>query len=72
MRKNLRDEFKAMTIVELLKKTESFRKDIFDLRMSKFSSPIKNVHLVRQIKKELACALTFLKLKNMQVENEKK
>lgn len=54
------DNIKNMSIEELRNASEVVRKNMFELRMKKIVAPIKNVHLLRGMRKVLATMLTVL------------
>jgi ribosomal protein L29 len=54
------DRIKSMSIEEIRGATETLRKGMFELRMKKVIAPIKNVHLLRGMRKDLAAMLTVL------------
>lgn len=60
MRKNIKEELKAMSVEQLRTEAEEIRKAIFAVRMQKIAAPVKNTNLVRTLRKHLARALTFL------------
>ena len=60
MRTSLKKELKNMSIDELKVRAEDIRREIFGLKMKKMSSPVKDINLVRNLRKSLACTLTFL------------
>jgi ribosomal protein L29 len=54
------DRIKSMSIEEIHSFIENMRKGMFELRMKKMIAPIKNVHLLRGMRKDLAAMLTIL------------
>ena len=58
----------TMDIAGLKLNAEELRKEVFFLRMKKFSSPEKNTALVRNLRKNLARTLTVLKHKEAHSE----
>ena len=60
MRKAFREELQKLSVVELAAYANEIRKEIFSLKMKKMSEPVKDVNLVRKLRKSLACTLTFL------------
>ena len=54
------ERIKNMSIEEIRGATETLRKDMFELRMKKVIAPVKNVHLLRGMRKDLAAMLTVL------------
>lgn len=60
MRKSVKEELKKMSLEELKKHAQEIRHEIFSLKMKKMSAPVKDVMLVKKLKKTLACTLTFL------------
>jgi len=54
------DSIKNMSVEEIRGATEVVRKNMFELRMKKVVAPIKNVHLLRGMRKDLAAMLTVL------------
>lgn len=65
MQKKLKQELKQMDIDPLKARAEEIRKELFLLRMKKFSTPERNVALARSLRKSLACTLTFLREKEL-------
>jgi ribosomal protein L29 len=65
MSKKVIQELNAMNIEALRAFSEEIRKEIFLLRMKKFSSPEKNTSLTRNLRKSLARTLTVLKQREM-------
>jgi ribosomal protein L29 len=63
MRKVLKKELIELSVVELQERAVEIRKELFVLRMKKFSAPIKDVHMMRNLRKSLACVLTFMQQK---------
>ncbi len=60
MQKHEKQEFMKMEVAELKVHAEEIRKELFLLRMKKFSSPEKNISLPKTLRKKLARALTIL------------
>jgi ribosomal protein L29 len=54
------DSLKGMSTEDILAAAEVVRKNMFELRMKKVVAPIKNVHLLRGMRKDLATMLTVL------------
>lgn len=65
MSKKVMQELNTMNIEALRAFSEEIRKEIFLLRMKKFSSPEKNTALGRNLRKSLARTLTVLKQREM-------
>lgn len=65
MSKKVMQELNTMNIEALRAFSEEIRKEIFLLRMKKFSSPEKNTSLQRNLRKSLARTLTVLKQREM-------
>ena len=63
MQKNMKQELNNMNIDALRSRAEEIRKELFLLRMKKFSSPEKNIALPRILRKSLARALTVIRQK---------
>lgn len=63
MHSELKKELNGMSSAELAQRVIELRKEILVLKMKKFSAPEKDVHLMRKLRKSLACTLTFLKQK---------
>ncbi len=63
MQKNMKQELNNMNIDALKSRAEEIRKELFLLRMKKFSSPEKNIALPRVLRKSLARTLTVLRQK---------
>lgn len=60
MRKAFRTELQKLSRAELAAYANEIRKEIFSLKMKKMSEPVKDINLVRKLRKSLACTLTFL------------
>jgi len=60
MRKAFRAELQKLSVAELAAYAIEIRKEIFSLKMKKMSEPVKDINLVRKLRKSLACTLTFL------------
>ncbi len=68
MKKTLKNDLSQMTLEELANRAQDLRKELFLLRMKKVATPEKNTALERNLRKGLACALTFLKQKELHGE----
>jgi ribosomal protein L29 len=60
MQKHEKQEFIKMDKAQLKSSADEIRKELFLLRMKKFSTPEKNTALPRILRKRLAQALTIL------------
>lgn len=60
---NNNKELNTMTVDSLKTRAEEIRKELFLLRMKKFSAPEKNTSLSRNLRKSLARTLTILRQK---------
>ena len=60
VRKAFKKELEKLSVAELVAYANEIRKEIFTIKMKKISEPVKDVNLVRKLKKTLACTLTFL------------
>ena len=60
MRKAFKTELQKLSSAELIAYADEIRKEIFSLKMKKMSEPVKDINLVRKLRKSLACTLTFL------------
>jgi large subunit ribosomal protein L29 len=65
MTKKVMQELNKMNVEALQSFAEEIRKELFLLRMKKFSTPEKNTALSRNLKKSLARTLTVLKQREM-------
>lgn len=65
MKSTMNKELFTLSIDTLQTRAEEIRKELFLLRMKKFSSPEKNTALARNLRKSLARTLTVLKQKEM-------
>ena len=65
MTKKLTQELNKMNVEGLQTFAEEIRKELFLLRMKKFSTPEKNTALSRNLRKSLARTLTVLKQREM-------
>ncbi len=63
MQKQEKQEFMKMEVAQIKVRAEEIRKELFLLRMKKFSSPEKNTSLPKTLRKKLAQALTVLNQK---------
>lgn len=63
MRKTLKKELVELSVADLQVRAVEIRKELFVLRMKKFSAPVKDVHMMRNLRKDLACVLTFIQQK---------
>ena len=64
MRDKMKTELKQMGVESLKTRVDEIRKEIFLIKMKKFSAPEKNTALIRNLRKSLACALTLLRQKD--------
>lgn len=60
MRSAFKKELQKLSVAELAAYANEIKKEIFTVRMKKVSEPVKDVNLVRKLRKSLACTLTFL------------
>jgi len=60
MRKAFKKELEKLSVKELTTYANEIRREIFSLKMKKMSEPVKDVNLVRKLRKSLACTLTLL------------
>lgn len=60
MRTAFKKELQKLSVAELAAYANEIRKEIFTIRMKKMSEPVKDVNLVRKLRKSLACTLTLL------------
>ena len=60
MRKAFKKELQKLSVAELAAYANEIKKEIFTIRMKKVSEPVKDINLVRKLRKSLACTLTFL------------
>jgi len=65
MSRKVMQELNTMNIEALRAFSEEIRKEMFLLRMKKFSSPEKNTALTKNLRKNLARTLTVLKQREM-------
>ncbi|MBP7854824.1 50S ribosomal protein L29 [Candidatus Babeliales bacterium] len=65
MQKHEKQDIKNMNVEQLHIHSQDLRKEIFLLRMKKFSSPEKNTALSKILRKQLAKALTVLRQKEL-------
>ena len=63
MQKHEKQEFIKMDAAQLKVRADEIRKELFLLRMKKFSTPEKNTSLSKILRKNLAQALTVLRQK---------
>lgn len=69
MAKKVMQELSKMNVEALQTFAEEIRKELFLLRMKKFSTPEKNTALSRNLRKNLARTLTVLKQREMHSGN---
>ena len=69
MTKKVTQELNKMNVEGLQTFAEEIRKELFLLRMKKFSTPEKNTALSRNLRKSLARTLTVLKQREMHSGN---
>ena len=67
MKKHEKQELVKMEVVQLKAMADEIRKELFLLRMKKFSSPEKNTALPKDMRKKLACVLTVLRQRESHV-----
>ena len=60
MRKVFKKELQKLSPAELAAYAIEIKKEIFTIKMKKMSEPVKDVNLVRKLRKSLACTLTLL------------
>jgi len=60
MRKAFKIELQKLSVAELVAYANEIRREIFSLKMKKMSEPVKDVNMVRKLRKSLACTLTLL------------
>lgn len=63
MRKTLKKELMELSVADLQARAVEIRKELFVLRMKRFSAPVKDVHMMRKLRKSLACTLTYIQQK---------
>lgn len=61
MPNKVKEELKKMSLDELKVKTQEIRQAMFALKMKKLSAPEKDTCLLKKMRKNLACALTFMR-----------
>ena len=69
MAKKVMQELSKMNVEALQTFAEEIRKELFLLRMKKFSTPEKNTALSRNLRKNLARTLTVLKQREIHSGN---
>jgi len=60
MRSAFKKELQKLSVAELAAYAQEIKKEIFTIKMKKVSGPVKDINLVRKLRKSLACTLTFL------------
>jgi len=60
MRKAFKKELQKLSVAELAAYATEIKKEIFTIKMKKMSEPVKDINLVRKLRKSLACTLTLL------------
>ncbi len=56
-------ELKAMNINELANKVEEYRAELFSMRLNATTEPVKNYSKFKQLRKNIARALSYLNQK---------
>lgn len=65
--KNMKDELKKMTAAELATQVDVLRRELFSIRLSKATKPVKDTAYTRKLRREIARTLTFLHEKRTEV-----
>ena len=65
MQKTMNKDMNTMNVDSLKTRAEEIRKELFLLRMKKFSAPEKNTALAAHLRKSLARTLTILRQREM-------
>lgn len=58
-----KDEIKKFTATDLAARVETLRRELFSLRLSKTTKPLKDTATIKKIRREIARTLTFLQQK---------
>lgn len=65
--KNKKDELKKLTAEELDARAELLRRELFSVRLSKATRPLKDTAFVKKMRREIARTLTFLRQKQAEL-----
>lgn len=60
MARKLTEPFKGLSVEELKVKVEEMRRELFGLRLSSVTSPVKDNSLFKKLRKNIARGLTIL------------
>lgn len=65
--RDFKNSLKQMNANDLFAQAHTLRQELFVLRMKHIANPEKNTALAKELRKKLACALTFLNQKDVYV-----
>lgn len=67
----LKEEFKQLSAKQLEEKLEALRRDLFTLRLNSQTAHVKDHSQFKQLRKDIARVLTFMKQKETQNSKSK-
>ena len=70
MKKSARDDIRQLSAAELGKKAAELRKKITDEGLKRLTSQVKNVHAVKNLRRELALVLSVRRIKALSEKKE--
>lgn len=65
MKKQAKNELKALSELELVSKVDDLRRELFSLRLHSKTSPVANPTQFKKLRKAIARTLTYLRQKNV-------
>ena len=66
----LKKSLEQMSVLQLQEKLDTFRSELFSLRLSVSTAHVKNYAQFGQLRKDIARVLTLMRQKNKNVETE--
>ena len=61
---NLRKELQDISVTDLEQKVETFRRELFSLRLQAVTTPVKDYKQFSKLRKDIARVLTYLQKRN--------
>ena len=65
MKKTLKNDLKQMSFQDLVVRAAAVKQELFLIRMKKVTNTDKNTALQKNLRRKLACTLTFLRQKEI-------
>jgi len=65
MKKQAKNELKALSELELISKVDDLRRELFSLRLHSKTSPVSNPTMFKKLRKDIARTLTVLRQKSI-------